>query len=139
MSNDLIREQFIEALKKDRYDYDTRKIYSDWLEDNGFDDEALFQRSLTPERINEAKVFMERLAYECSRREYEDEYIITPKMLIDEARKYVETGEELIIAVDTPSYDEDKFWEYYMVLTEQRIPKEKLEQPYWKEFISCSC
>jgi len=43
------REAFESVLRTNRYDWETRKVYSDWLEENGFDDEAAEQRLWTPD------------------------------------------------------------------------------------------
>jgi len=47
---------FLDAIEKDRYDSTTRLVYSDWLEEHGYDDECLEQRRLaTPEWIEADK------------------------------------------------------------------------------------
>lgn len=38
---------FKTAIEANPRDWDTRKVFADWLEDNGFDDEALEQRNWT--------------------------------------------------------------------------------------------
>lgn len=44
------RKAFEDAIAKDRYDEATRKVFADWLSENGFDDEAAVQYAWTRER-----------------------------------------------------------------------------------------
>lgn len=44
------RAAFEAALKENPYDATTHFVFADWLEENGFDDEAAWQRSWTRER-----------------------------------------------------------------------------------------
>lgn len=39
-----MREVFLTALKADRTDQASRNVFADWLDDNGFEDEATFHR-----------------------------------------------------------------------------------------------
>src|SRR5262249_51543453 len=38
------KKAFEDAILADRYDGDTRQVFADWLEENGYDDEAVIQR-----------------------------------------------------------------------------------------------
>lgn len=48
MSKD--RHAFLDALRANPYDKELRLVYADWLEENGFDDEALEQREWNEEK-----------------------------------------------------------------------------------------
>jgi uncharacterized protein (TIGR02996 family) len=50
MSQDPDKEAFEEAILANRYDRPTRLLFSDWLEEHGYVDEAVIQRSWTPEK-----------------------------------------------------------------------------------------
>lgn len=60
-----MREAFEKALLADPYDRLTHLAFSDWLDENGFDDEAEFHRLWTPE-WQQSDEYLRKLAeYHC--------------------------------------------------------------------------
>jgi uncharacterized protein (TIGR02996 family) len=58
------KKKFEEAIKADRYDGDLRLVFSDWLEENGLDDEAVVQRAWTKEK-QQAEDWLRDFASKC--------------------------------------------------------------------------
>lgn len=55
---------FEKAIQEDRYDEATRRVFGDWLEEHGFDDEAKVQREWTREK-QEAEDWLRDFANKC--------------------------------------------------------------------------
>lgn len=55
---------FLAALRENPYDGELREVYADWLEEHGFDDEALEQREWTGERQKSVD-FLRGIARKC--------------------------------------------------------------------------
>lgn len=53
-----MRQAFLDAIKENPYEPSNHYVYADWLEENGFDEDALLQREWTPERQREAELFI---------------------------------------------------------------------------------
>jgi uncharacterized protein (TIGR02996 family) len=126
---------FEKAIEEDPYDGTTHKVFADWLEEHGFDDEALLQREWTPEKMRAAEKWMKEYAAACSEPDY---YELTVEKLIDGAHRYLDTGAGLCIGIDTPDvvYDSSEdFWVHFMVLTGRPVPSEKRGEV----FIHCAC
>ncbi len=56
------REMFEKLIKENRYDGEIRRVYADWLEENGLDDEALEQRRCAALEWQEADKWMHDFA-----------------------------------------------------------------------------
>src|SRR5438477_6621276 len=86
------KKAFEDAISADRYDGDTRKVFADWLEENGYDDEAVLQRSWTPEK-QRAEDWLLDYATECA---------MTYEELIEAAKNYLDTGDGYCLGDMTP-------------------------------------
>ncbi len=58
-TQEAVKAEFDKTLLADKYDQTTRLIYADWLEERGYDDEAVWQRSWTPEWQGSEDYFIE--------------------------------------------------------------------------------
>ena len=138
-----MREAFEKAIKDNPMDRDTRLVFADWLEENGFDDEAAVQRAWTAERHREAEAYLEHFAEECSGG-YEEIIVTTVDDLIRVAngvldRKKYSWDSWIYLNHDTPdvAYGEGlrKFWESFEVVTGRPVPDGRRQDG----FVSCSC
>jgi uncharacterized protein (TIGR02996 family) len=128
---------FEEAIEENPYDGTTRKVFADWLEEHGFDDEAVIQREWTPEKMRAAEEWLEKFAAECAWVEWER---LTTEKLLEAANAYLDAGEWLCLSYDTPEIalsnsGMDQFWQHFMVVTGRPVPSAKREA----RFIHCSC
>lgn len=122
--------RFVAVLDRDRFDKDTRMIFADWLEEQGYDDEAAFQRSWTRE-WQEARDHLFLCAAECR---------ITYDELLGAATAHLE-GEEgddgatLLLGHVTPAimYDTETFWRAYQTVTGRETGGDR------GGFFSCAC
>ena len=139
---------FWEKIKEDLYNAHWHYMFADWLEENGFDDEAELQRQWTVEKQKAAEAFMDGYAAECSRgRESDEDYAagtpptgrMTRDKLLQIAHRFLINGSwYTLIGQDTPEivYDRrEEFWQHFMVLTGRPVPSNKREE----QFIGCSC
>lgn len=128
------REAFQKAIEANRYDQATRLVYADWLEENGFDDEAKEQRDWTP-RWQEARDYFENCAKEVNNSadwfEDDDEISkVTADDIIRVATNYEKTGDtervggnsgytaqELTGGQVGDEGKEEMFWEHWQVYT----------------------
>lgn len=140
------KQAFLNEIAADRYDWKARKIYADWCEDHGDDDEAAKQRAWTPE-FQKAEDFLREFAEEkCLRYgKTAPEFGLSPityEELIAFMHEYLDTGETMYINVDTPDYDAKEVWGHFQTVT-GRDPEggpinEWTEEPSLR-FISCGC
>ena len=134
------RVAFESAIAKDPYDQLTRYAFSDWLEEQGLDDEALVQRQWTPE-WERSKEYLEDFAKDCSE-DYgrDDDYKLTLVDLVVAAKHYLETGRYHCFPYTTPdrTYDDmTEFWEKFKIYTRtDKVPEGDLAEA---RFFSCSC
>lgn len=84
------RRGFEARLAADPYDETTHKVFADWLEEHGLDDEAAWQRSWTAER-QRAEEWLREFAGRCGTANW-DGRPITYEDVIDAGRRYVESG-----------------------------------------------
>lgn len=124
-----MREAFEAALKTDPTDLATHRAFSDWLEENGHDDEALLHREWTPEGYADAKAYLEHYAAECEMRF--DDLLYHASMALNRDWYYH------TLPFDNPecTYDCEEFWRQFMAYTCTPVPEGKREE----RFISCSC
>jgi uncharacterized protein (TIGR02996 family) len=124
---------FEEAIAENPYDEATRKVFADWLEDHGFDDEAVLQREWAPENMRAAEQWLKELADACSVGSE-----LTVEDLIAAAHAYLDSGADLCLSVDTPRVmlnHPEQFWGVFMVLTGRPVPSEERSA----KFITCAC
>lgn len=117
------REAFEKALESNKYDWDTRKVFCDWLEENGFDDEAAEHRLWTPdwqEAEDWIKAFCERvdLSYPYFLKEgarflkdggYIDVHINTSNLMMDENPGEIWKNLAVLLRTDPTVADNDPF------------------------------
>lgn len=114
------REKFEAAIDEDPLDDVTRKVYADWLDENGFPDEAIRQRDW--EAVKKASMeWIEDFASGIASDDggsYSGEYLITI------ARRYVEHDDpELDNEADwsSDSLDWNEFWKHYAIVTSKKV------------------
>ncbi len=122
--------RFLTALDTDRYDKVTRMVFADWLEEHGYDDEAVFQRSWT-RQWQEARDHLVLCAAECR---------ITYDELLEAATAHLEGegGEDeatLFLGIDIPGImdDTETFWRAYQTVTGRETGGDR------GGFFSCAC
>jgi uncharacterized protein (TIGR02996 family) len=144
MKADQEKAAFEQAIAENPYDDVTRKVFADWLEEHGFDDEAVLQREWTVEKHKDAVAFMERYADLLSEAPYEDEsdnrsYEVTAAEVLAAAHGCLDgSGYGIGLGFDTP--DEvweyrEAFWQHFMVLTGRPVPEGRRGDT----FVSCAC
>ncbi len=124
---------FVRAIDDDPYDEVTRRVFADWLEERGYDDEAAIQRSWTAQAHQEATDVVRDW---CGSNLYdEDEDGVVGKLFgwmtryLDGVSYYASVYGS---APDTPDWD---VWRAYMLLTGRPVADDE-----WGDFyISCSC
>ncbi len=140
------REAFEAAIKKDRYDQTTRLVFADWLEEHGFDDEAVVQRKWTPKYQKSEDWLMEYAKdiaatdyykgvgyyeYRSEIRTFSYEYLLVL------AAEHLESGEETaLIGLNGPDSREtmEEFWKHYRVVTGADV-----KEGYAITFFACDC
>ena len=139
MNHDSGKQPFLRAIEADRYDKAVRLAYADWLEERGYDDEAVLQRAWTVER-QEAEDWLRWFADECGYHDgYEGERKITYEEVIEFGRVYQETGDGWTQfgstdAQDTMCHHRKEFWKHWQTITGVVVPEDKKDA-----FFSCSC
>jgi uncharacterized protein (TIGR02996 family) len=140
---------FEAAIKADRYDQATRRVFADWLEEHGLDDEAAVQRSWTP-RKQQAEDYLRDFAAELSLDPHGDEDDEEERVTYDEV-----TYEELLrvahafldgdpnahisLGFDTPDRvweEAEKFWEEFEIATGRKVDDGHRGQELP---VSCAC
>lgn len=115
------RQAFLDAIKDDPRDETTHRVFADWLEEHGFDDEAQFHRDWTAEKYAAAEAFFAK---------YPDEDLYrTGEQVIEVARIYLETGRsaenDWSKRVDRSPEKSAEFWAHYAILTGLPLPQDK--------------
>lgn len=129
------REAFEAILKEDLYDEVTRKVYADWLSENGFDEEAMEQYSWTKEK-QEAIDWLKNLAGQ----EYYG-YIVSA------ATVYLNSGLASKDAMMTEYLTLDKvpkFWECISLVLGKKVLIQLNDSCFYTEFddddyYNCGC
>lgn len=114
------RQAFLDALKEDPRDEVTHKVYADWLEENGFDDEAFLHREWTLQKYYEAVEFVAEYARRLSTSDYDNEYpeyaetrmVRKSEAVLEAAHAYLDAGRLSTYRhwktnEDTPTFDSD--------------------------------
>ena len=139
-----MKAAFWEKIKEDPYNAHWHYMFADWLEENGFDDEAELQRQWTVEKQKAAEEFMDMYADEISGGHYHDDnweehwQEISRDNLIQFAHNYLDSERYFTLSFDTPEivhFKQKEFWHHFMVLTGRPVPSDKREE----QFIGCSC
>lgn len=117
---------FLAALAEDRYDAVTRRVFADWLEENGYDDEAVVQREWTREKHEDAEAFME---------EYAGDIYRSVEEVLEAATGFLETGSLTethgVHHVHKSGELTGEFWEHFVVLTGRPVATDKrTDTPY---------
>lgn len=135
-----MRKAFYEHLKDDPKDVTTRRVFADWLEEEGHDEEARLQREWSLERYEEAEAFMKDYAEMLSG---EDDSgggyrRITVGRVLEAAADRLAGGFDGIgLRFDTPDevYSRaEEFWKHYAVLTGTYVEEGRSDT-----FVSCGC
>lgn len=125
------RKAFLDAIAADRYDVVARRAYADWLDENGFDDEAAEQRKWTPAR-QEAEDWLRNLAEQMGLT-YEDVIQAGHDWFRDE-QHFIQEGTERARYVMSESNNIELFWRHWQTITEVEAPTDRQGQPF-----SCTC
>jgi uncharacterized protein (TIGR02996 family) len=149
------RKAFQDALAKDPYDWATRQVYADWLEENGHDDEAALQRRSTPDAIRKAHEVIIKYAADLSVSPWgeDDNVLITVENVMRVAGKILDNkgipwtereSDWWKDAIVRPSFHSDlesdterakEFWAAFEVITGRVVPDDTRDEI----FVSCSC
>jgi uncharacterized protein (TIGR02996 family) len=122
-------QRFLAALDRGRFDKTTRMVFADWLEEHGYDDEAVFQRSWTRE-WQEARDHLLLCAADCR---------ITYDELLEAATAHLggKEGDDeatLLLGHDPDIvYDTETFWRAYQTVTGRETGGDR------GGFFSCAC
>ena len=119
---------FEAAIAENPYDEVTRQVFADWLEEHGYDDEAMLQREWTREKQAAAEEFLDDYASQCD---------MSRDELLQIAGTYLAQGRGYTLGFDTPDivWQSEEFWEHYMVVTGQPVP----DQNRADVFLRCAC
>lgn len=119
---DNCKDAFLKAIQQDKYDWDTRKIFADWLEDNGLDDEATYQREWTPakQRKLDAQEWLEDFA---TKHEMTYKEVIKCARDMQDAESY-STGSRSAQEAMEDDVTCEKFWECWGLVTEEVVENE---------------
>lgn len=96
-----MREAFEEALRKDHYDEVTRMVFADWLDENGFDDEATAQRKWTREK-QESEDWLREFVKDVSREDDWDEDSRQCDLTYESLIAAAKDGDDIHFPYDTP-------------------------------------
>jgi uncharacterized protein (TIGR02996 family) len=133
---------FFSKIQKDPYDLDTRKVYADYLEEEGDDsdyDEAAIQRAWTKEKqdsIEWIKDYVKTIqtGYREDSELSEYTYSMTYERFMAAAREWVDNGDYLCFnGITDPDLDPD-FWHHYEIATGETVDPEAK-----RHFFTCSC
>lgn len=126
--NEQEKRAFLDALMKNPYDEVTHRVFADWLEEHGLDDEAVWHREWTPKR-QKSYEYMCSFAEECS---------TNYDVLMQKAQEYLDEEDYFYLGVNMPDCTDnmDSFWEHYEVLTGRAFDQSGRK---YKHFVACSC
>jgi uncharacterized protein (TIGR02996 family) len=115
-----MREAFEGVIRENPYDAETRKVFADWLEENGLDDEAVVQRGWTRAKHEAAEAFMRR---------YADRLDVGVQDALAAAEKFLETGQltgtHVAHYIDKEDEPAAEFWDHFVVLTGRPVAADK--------------
>lgn len=135
--NNSEKQAFLSAIANDRYDEVTRKVYADWLSENGFDEEAMEQYTWTREK-QQAIDWLTELASEAATNYH---------YLVKCAKKFIDTSEKTNDS-DLANYfqgeDMVKFWECISLVLGKKVLIQLNDSCFYAEFdeddrYNCGC
>ena len=148
MENNPEWKAFLDAIAEDRHDQSIRLIFADWCDDNGFYDEAAFQRQWTPE-WERAKEYLEGFAKRLSRSDYPSlsddeqdvrsrevtlEELVAAALSVDEHGIH---GKWIYLPYQTPDFvwsEREEFWRQIEIYTKKSMTINKRDS-----FVGCTC
>lgn len=145
---------FLEQISENPLDEVTHRVFADWLEENGYDDEALIQREWTAEKYRTALSEVDAFAKSISGKyifdghdadEFDNEFIhheITVDILMRTAYAALKSGDRFPSTLCLPFEIPDDynpnwevFWQHFMILTGVPVPTKNRGDA----FIRCAC
>jgi uncharacterized protein (TIGR02996 family) len=131
--DDKTRANFYKALVENPHDHDTRKVFGDWLEERGWDDEAQFHRRYvrsSTRAIERMTALAEQVASLPGAPYYTYEQFM-------EKLEDIRTGGagDISIGYTDPDYDPEEMWNDYEIITGKSMESSKRS---WDIF-TCSC
>lgn len=145
-----MKENFESAIAQNPYDSSIRLVYADWLEEHGYDDEAMEQRRMSTSEWIEAHKWMTDFADRCGSEPLRwnhgsgitGPHKLTYEDVLQNGTDYVSVGgSDFFPAFETPEADllmEDdgivgRYWECWEILTNRK-------RLMWKANpFTCSC
>lgn len=130
-----MREQFLAAIRENPEEVVNHYAYADWLEDNGFDDEARVQREWSLKKYLDAVAYISSYAFHCD---------INLQDMLNEANAHLDDPGHFFTCwgFDDPKiHNEDMgvFWRHFEVLTGRPVNIQELIDNYDAVFVTCSC
>lgn len=128
MSNEPHKQAFEDAIRADPYDDVTRQVFADWLEEHGYDDEAVLQRSWTPQKQQAEDWLVE----------YAREHNLAYADLIGAANHFLDTGDTNHLGVEVTAvlFDPNRweeFWHRFSLVT-GRNSEGATGDPGWRAY-----
>ncbi len=126
------KQAFLDILKEDRYDSTTRLVFADWLEERGFDDEALEQRRMSTQEWVEADKWMYEFVETIGGDDYELGSITYGDVMRAAQDSLDSKDDDRLVQVGS-EYARDemsnpgirkRFWEAWRTITGQPLPDE---------------
>lgn len=133
------RDAFEKAIREGPWDEATRRVFADWLEEHGFDEEAAVQRKWTPERMREAERVLGEFARVCHHEgDHDFRHLEEPRYtvagLVEAMKRYLIAGELVGCGYYFPDEEEiQACWEAFETWTGIPISTEVRQ----KEFACC--
>jgi len=134
------RQEFLKAIEADPYDLQARKVFADWLDEYGDDqdaDLAAVQRAWTKEK-QDAIVWLTAYAEDLGCDWDEDlQQGMTYDELIEAATDHVKDGQGYCLPFDTPDRvyeDNDEFWRNFELAIGEAVAEER-KVPFFR----CAC
>ncbi len=146
------KQAFIAALEKDPYDTTTRRVFSDWLEEQGLDDEALEQRRMATQEWVEADQWMHSFAKACG--DTDDNYPDKPKRWREITYEdVIQAGHDFVATEDyfcqmgserarnlMHEQTKEAYWNNWKIITGQPGPAWNEMEPWHSTApFTCSC
>ena len=130
------QQYFLKALEANEDDEATRLVYADWLEENGFDEEAQRQR-----KWPEAKLWMLEFTRSINHNN-QDEDPHTYEYVMEQGHSIV-NGENAHFGTDAGAdyfreglHNKKEFFKYWSILTGEPVPSDQLLEDTW---VRCAC
>lgn len=137
---------FQEAIKESPHDEATHRIFADWLEERGFDDEARFHREeWTLDKQVAAETYMAWIVELLADQRWHAGIAVTVEQVLLAAHRYLDEGKCCWLPMNNEAngIEEADFWGHFHILTGRTIPANVLKraQDIWNEntFFVCSC